>query len=165
MLIKWFIIGWSDIKDYANIIIPIIRNNDKDSVIIVDNTDWSKGIKQCLDDPLDYENIMYTFHFYATSHTQEYRDIVEYCASNKLPIFVTEYGVCTSSAGLPYDFESADAWWQLMNKYNISSCMWDLSAVAEAASMIKHGTLKFDSFTSEDLSQVGLWIVDKLKVD
>lgn len=156
-------ITWQDIKDYANIIIPTIRNNDPNSVIIVGNTDWSKGIKECLNDPLDYENIMYTFHFYATSHLQEYRDIVDYCASKKLPIFVTEYGVCTSNAGFPYDFESSEAWWDLMNKYNISSCMWDLSSVAEAASMIKHGVVKQKGFVTEDLTEAGLWLIDKLK--
>ena len=155
-------ITWQDIKDYANTIIPIIRNNDENSVIIVGNTDWSKGIEDCLKDPLDYENIMYTYHFYSTSHKQEYRDVFEKCAKQNLPIFVTEYGVCSSSANLPYDFESADLWWQLMEEYSISSCMWDLSSVAEAASMIKHGTPRFNNFTDEDLTEAGLWIVNKL---
>ena len=66
------------IKSYAEKIIPIIRMNDRDGIIIVGTPDWSSlGMsgsasgKEILKNPLTgnfTHNVMYSFHFYAASH-------------------------------------------------------------------------------------------------
>lgn len=156
---------WEDIKKYANTIIPIIRNNDEDALIIVGTPVWSSDLDAPLNDPLDYDNIMYTFHFYAASHRQEKRDVLIRACEAKLPVFVTEYGVCADTGNYPYDFDEADIWWDTLNKYKISSCMWDLSSCPEGASMIKYGILKTSGFEYEELTDGGKWLVGKLAIE
>ncbi|MBQ2053985.1 MAG: glycoside hydrolase family 5 protein, partial [Eubacterium sp.] len=58
--------SWSDIKEYAEAVIPVIRANDKDAIIIVGTPTWSQDVEIAADDPITgQENIAYTTHFYA----------------------------------------------------------------------------------------------------
>lgn len=69
--------SWDDIKNYANQIIPIIRANDPDAIIIVGTPTWSQlgmwgHTNEVADSPLTgYNNLVYTLHFYCAeaSHT------------------------------------------------------------------------------------------------
>ena len=47
-------------------------------------------------DPVNATNIMYAFHFYAASHTDNYRSVVSR-AAGRLPLFVTEFGTASAS--------------------------------------------------------------------
>ena len=56
--------SWSDIKSYAEIIIPVIRKNDKNAIIIVGTPNWSQDVDIVSEDPITgYDNIMYAVHF------------------------------------------------------------------------------------------------------
>ena len=61
-------VDWPTVKAYAERIIPVIRAKDPDSVIIVGNPDWSKDLRSVAADPLEFDNILYTLHFYAATH-------------------------------------------------------------------------------------------------
>ncbi len=156
-------VTWQEVKDYANAIIPIIRERDPDAVIIVGNPDWSKDLYTVLADPLDYENIMYTFHFYAASHKDDFRKMVEETSQSGLPIFVTEYGVTAASGGFPRDLESADLWIELLEKENISHCMWSFSTVHEPCSAVRHTVLRYCDYTEEDFTITGQWLMDMIE--
>lgn len=156
-------VEWEDVKRYADVIIPIIRERDPDSVIIVGNPDWSKDLNSVMADPLEYDNIMYTFHFYAASHKEEWRSVVENASQSGLPIFVTEYGVTASSGGFPRDLEEADKWIDLLERENISYCMWSFSSVAEPCSALKRTVLKYSGYTEEDYTETGLWLLETIK--
>ena len=57
---------WKDIKEYANTIIPIIREYDEYSIILVGNPTWSQDVNEACDDPIKgFSNIGYVLHFYA----------------------------------------------------------------------------------------------------
>ena len=155
-------VSWQEVKEYAEQIIPVIRENDPDSLIIVGNPDWSKDLRSVAADPLDYANIMYTFHFYSASHGQEFRDMVEALSREGLPIFVTEFGVTSSSGGFPRDLESADLWIDLLERENISYCMWSFSSAPEACSAVRSGVIKYSGFETEDYTATGLWLLDTL---
>ncbi|MDE5799358.1 MAG: glycoside hydrolase family 5 protein, partial [Treponemataceae bacterium] len=61
---------WSSaIKPYAQAVIPAIRKNASDAVIIVGTNTWSQDLDEAWADKLDFTNVMYTFHFYAGSHS------------------------------------------------------------------------------------------------
>ena len=94
-------VDWEQIKVYAETIIPIIRSNDPDSVIIVGTPDWSQHVDIAADDPLDYPNLLYALHFYSATHKQELRDTAQYAIDKGLPIFVTEYGITASTGNYP----------------------------------------------------------------
>ena len=120
-------VDWQTVKHYAETVIPIIREQDPDSVILVGNPDWSKDLNSVAADPLAYDNILYSLHFYAASHGQAYREMTEQMSQSGLPIFVTEFGITAASGGHPRDVESADQWIDLLERENISYCMWALS--------------------------------------
>ena len=155
-------VDWQAVKTYAEQIIPVIRDKDPDSVIIVGNPDWSKDLYTVAEDPLSFENILYTLHFYAASHGQTVRDMLEEVSRKGLPVFVTEFGVTASSGGFPRDLESADLWIDLLERENISYCMWSFSNAAEPCSALRSDVLKYSGFTEENYNATGLWLLKTL---
>ena len=155
-------VDWSAVKRYAEQIIPVIRDRAPDAVILVGTPDWSKDLNSVAADPLSYDNILYSLHFYAATHGQEYRDMTARVSQAGLPIFVTEYGVTAASGGLPRDLESADLWIDLLEQENISYCMWAFSKAPEACSAIRSTVPIYNGFAQEDYTDTGLWLLDTL---
>ena len=156
-------VDWATVKSYAEVIIPIIREKDPNSVIIVGNPDWSKDLVGVMEDPLEYDNIMYTFHFYSATHKEEWRAVVESASQSGLPIFVTEYGITSANGRFPKNVEEADLWIELLERENISHCMWTFSNVSEPHAAIKNSVLKYNGYTEEDYSETGLWFLEMLR--
>ena len=155
-------VDWPTVKRYAEQVVPVIRSQDPDAVILVGNPDWSKDLDAVAADPLDYDNILYSLHFYAATHGQELRDRTERLSREGLPIFVTEFGVTASNGGFPRDLDSADLWIDLLEREQISYCMWALSTAPEPCSALKRSVLKHNGFTAEDFNATGLWFLDTL---
>ena len=155
-------VDWPTVKKYAEEVIPVIREKDPKAVIIVGNPDWSKDLYSVAADPLDFDNILYTLHFYAATHGDKYREMTEKLSKAGLPIFVSEYGVTAASGGHPRDLESADKWIELLEQENISYCMWSFTKVAEACSAIRSTVPKYNGFVREDYTETGLWLLDTL---
>lgn len=156
-------VDWAAVKKYAEAVIPVIRDKDPAAVVIVGNPEWSKDLYSVAADPLDFDNILYTLHFYSASHGQQFRDMTEELSQSGLPIFVSEYGVTAASGDLPRDLESADEWIALLERENISYCMWSFSKVAEACSAIRATVPKYSGFVTEDYTETGLWLLETLK--
>ncbi len=155
---------WSDVKQYAEDIIPIIRKNDKDAIIVVGTPTWSQDVDEAAKDPVEgFENIMYTVHFYAATHKENIRSKLETAHNAGLPIFVTEFSICEASGNGTIDYDSADEWFSLINKYNISYCGWNLSNKDEASSLISSGCSKTSGWTEDDLSETGKWLRKTIK--
>ena len=92
--VKWD----KDIKPYAEEVITKIRAIDPDSVIIVGTPTWSQDVDIVANNPItDYENIMYTLHFYAATHKEDLRNKLKNAHETGLPIFVTEFGISDAS--------------------------------------------------------------------
>ncbi len=149
---------WKAIKKYANAVIPVIRENDKDAVIIVGTPTWSQDIDQAAKSPLKYDNILYALHFYAGTHTDWLRDRMEDCVEKGLPIFVSEFGTCDASGNGGNDFKQAKKWLKLLDQYEISYCAWNLANKAETSSVIGSGCKKTSGWKSADLSESGKWL-------
>lgn len=67
-----------DVKSYAEDVIPVIRKNAKDAIIIVGTPTWSQDVDLAAKDPITgQENICYTCHFYAATHKDNIRDKVK----------------------------------------------------------------------------------------
>ncbi len=156
-------VEWSAIREYADIIIPVIREHDPDSVIIVGTPNWSQDVDIAANDPLDYDNILYTLHFYSATHKESLRNKLRTALSKGLPVFVTEFGITASSGGRPIDKEEADIWIDLLEEEKISYCMWNFSKAAEACAALKADCLKTKDFTRDDFSEAGLWFIDTVE--
>ncbi len=155
---------WSDIKTYAQNIIPAIRANDKDAVIIVGTPTWSQDVDVAAASPITgYSNIMYSLHFYAATHKDDLRNKMKSAIQAGLPVFVSEYGICDSSGSGSIDENSANTWVDLMDEYGVSYVMWNLSNKDESSSILKSSVTKTSGFTYDDLSQSGRWLYNMLQ--
>ncbi len=155
---------WPEIKAYAEDIIPIIRANDPDAVIIVGTPTWSQEVDKPAADPITgYDNLMYTLHFYAATHKEDLRDRMTAAIQDGLPIFVTEYGICDASGSGALDIDSANEWVRLMNEYDVSYAVWNLSNKDESSALIASDVTKTSGFTYDDLSESGKWVYDMLQ--
>lgn len=155
--------AWQEIKTYAEEIIPVIRANDEDAVILVGTPNWSQFVEEAAADPIrGYDNVMYTLHFYAATHKEELRNKMTAAQEAGLPIFVSEYGICDASGNGAIDEEQADAWVEAMNRCGISYVAWNLSNKEETSAMIKSSCTKTDNFLAEDLSASGCWLYGML---
>ena len=156
-------VEWPDIKSYAESVIPVIRENDPDSVIIVGTPIWSQRVDEAAKDPLEFDNLLYTLHFYSATHKDELRAVAQEARDAGLPIFVTEYGITAASGGFPRDLEEADRWIDFLEEEGISYCMWSFSKIPEPCSAIRNTCLKYNGFTEEDYTETGLWLIETLK--
>lgn len=156
-------VSWTDIKAYAEEIIPVIRANDADAVIIVGTPTWSQDVDKAAADPIaGYDNLMYTLHFYAATHTDWLRDRMVEALNAGLPVFVSEFGICDASGGGGIDYEQSDAWIKKLNEYGVSYVAWNLSNKGETSAIFQSGCNKTSDFTTEDLSENGQWIYEML---
>lgn len=146
------------IKPYAEKVIPVIRKNDKDAVIIVGTPTWSQDIDQALADPLDFDNVMYALHFYAATHSDWLRERTEKCVAGGLPIFVSEFGCCDASGNGGNDFGQTEKWLKLLDKYGISYCNWNLANKNESSSCFRESAKADGNWSDSDYSEGGAWI-------
>ena len=157
-------VGWSSmVKPYAEQIIPVIRANDSDAVIIVGTPTWSQDIDQALNDPLDGDNIMYALHFYAATHTDWLRDRLKTCVNGGLPVFVSEFGLCDASGNGANDLGQAEKWLSLLDELGISYCNWSLANKDESASAFKPSAGSNGNWSEGDLTESGKWISEWFK--
>lgn len=155
--------SWSsNIKPYAEKIIPVIRKNAPNSVIIVGTPTWSQEIDKPLSDPLNYKNVMYAFHFYAATHAG-LRSNVENCVAQGLPVFVSEFGTCDASGGGANDFNETQKWLSYFDKQGISYCNWSICNKDETCSVLRPGTSANGNWSESDLTENGKWIRNWLR--
>lgn len=153
--------SWADIKAYAAEVIPIIRANSPDAVIVVGTPTWSQDVDKAAADPLTGEideNAMYALHFYAATHQQDLRNKLSLAVEGGLPVFVTEFGICDASGNGRIDYESANEWVALMDSLDVSYICWNLSNKNEASALFKPDCNKTSGFTEDDLSAEGVWL-------
>lgn len=149
---------WDSIRTYAQEVIPIIRANDQDSIIIVGTPTWSQGIDQAAAEPLPYDNLLYALHFYAATHTDWLRQRLVSCTEKGLPVMVSEFGMCDASGNGSNDFSQTSQWLDLLDQHQIGYCCWNLANKAETSSVIIPGCEKISDWAEEDLSESGRWI-------
>lgn len=156
---------WADVKAYAERVVPIIRANDPDAVVIVGTPEWSQRVDEAAADPLAGalgDNVLYALHFYAATHQQPLRDRLATVVEAGLPVFVSEFGICDASGNGAVDYASADAWVALMDELGVSYVCWNLSNKDEASALIAAGCPKESGFSEEDLSAEGRWLREVL---
>lgn len=154
--------SWADIKRYADEVIPVIREHAPDAVVLVGTPTWSQRVDEAAADPLDFDNVMYTLHFYAATHQQDLRDRLQTAVEAGLPVFVSEFGICDASGSGAVDYASADAWVDLMDSLDVGYVCWNLSNKDESSALFKPGCDKTSGFERDDLSEEGVWLWDVL---
>ncbi len=134
-------VNWATVKNYADQIIPIIRANDPDTIIIVGTPNWSQLGTDVVNNKLNYTNIMYTFHFYAATHSTSLLTPF----TDKLPIFCTEWGLSEASGTGTLDQNNANAFMSIFDGNNtggqkISWCGWSWCDKNETSAYLQAGS-------------------------
>ncbi|MDP4181621.1 MAG: cellulase family glycosylhydrolase [Bacillota bacterium] len=157
-------VTWSqNIKPYAQEVIPVIRANDPDGVIIVGTSTWSQDIDAAADNKLTFSNVMYTCHFYAGTHGQSLRDKIDYAMSKGAAIFVTEWGTSDASGnGGPYLTDSK-TWLDFLASRKISWANWSLCDKSEASAALNPGASVNGGWTDSNLSASGKFVKSNMK--
>jgi aryl-phospho-beta-D-glucosidase BglC (GH1 family) len=154
-------VDWSVIKGYAEQIIPIIRKYDPEAIIIVGTPSWSGKPGLAAENPITGDlayNLMYTFHFYAGSHTNF--DHVDQ-ALTKIPLFVTEWGVSSASGNTGNDYVNAQKWLDLFaggnsSKIKVSWMNWSYADKNETSASLKSGSCNAGSWNNT--TEAGTWV-------
>lgn len=157
-------VTWNTIKNYADQVIPVIRAIDNDAPIIVGTRAWSSlGLsegstaQEILNNPLTFSNILYTFHFYAKDHRDSYLSHLDW-ASDRLPIFVTEFGTQEASGDGANDLAMSQRYMDLMRTKKISWANWNFSDDARSGAVWTSGTCSGTNWTTSRLKEAGLFI-------
>ena len=148
---------WSDVHAYADQIIPVIRANSPQAVVIVGTPYFDKELMSAARDPLAFDNVMYTCHFYVATHGKDLRGEVEGALAEGLPVFITECGLSQASGDGRVDFESAVAWFDFVREHKLSYVLWSLSNKSETSAFIKATSSAAKHLDESDLTPVGLW--------
>ncbi len=147
---------WSDCKTYANQVIPCIRKNS-DGIVLVGNPRWTADLYSVMRDPLKgYDNIMYTYHFYAYDHKNTTQ--VETAYDSGFPVFISEYGFMESSGDGPLNLNAGANWYQVLDSRNISYVAWNISNSKGSASIFKYGSYDLVSVANDNLKEWGIFL-------
>ncbi|MEK7394162.1 MAG: glycoside hydrolase family 5 protein, partial [Fibrobacterota bacterium] len=165
-------VSWPEIKSYAQKIIPIIRKNDSNTVIIVGTPEWSRRTAHAAADPLTVDangdsirNVMYTYHGYAATHgmADDLRGVLE-----KVPVFATEWSVTESSGNGRVDWQKSRRFVEFLNTnpyQKVSWSQWSWVDKNEKSALLKAGS----GGLSWELSEVGdtcaVWIKEPGRTD
>jgi endoglucanase len=158
-------VSWSRVRDYAEELIPVIRANDPETPILVGTRAWSSlGVSdggnetEVVNNPVRANNIMYTFHFYAASHGDEYLNALSR-AADRIPMFVTEFGTQTYTGDGGNDFTMSQRYLDLMAAKKISWTNWNFSDDFRSGAVFNEGVCPNGPYTgTAPLKSAGVWI-------
>lgn len=155
-------VKWADrVKPYAKQVIPAIRKNAPDAVILVGCPTWSQDVDICAADPLEFDNIMYTLHFYAGTHGDELRIKCQKALHMGAPVFVSEWGTSAADGNGGVFVRESDEWLNFLVENKLSWCNWSLADRDETSAALLPGALA-KGWALEHLSESGRYVFAKL---
>lgn len=159
---------WEDVREYADNVIPVIRENAPGAVILVGSPEYSTAINEAMESPLEYDNIMYSYHKYvdvSQDHEPKFYWL-EKAVEMGFPVFVTEMGIADKQESYlqeetaydddkPLVLEPARKFLDYLEENQISWCGWALSNSDEIHAAIRKECGKLSGWTEDDLTQGG----------
>jgi endoglucanase len=163
-------VTWDRIKSYHELIIPVIRDRDRNAVILLGTRGYSSfGLgegsneSEIINNPVRAKNIMYTFHFYAASHRDNYLSALAR-AADKIPVFASEFGTQTYTGGGDNDFVQSQKYIDLMAAKKISWTVWNFSDHTNSGAVLMPGTCPDGEFAgTSSLKDSGIWAREKIR--
>lgn len=154
--------SWNTIKTYAKKVIRAIRAQDKNGVILIGTPQWSQDVDIAASSPIKgYKNLMYTLHFYAGTHGAYLRDKAKTALDKKLPLFVSEFGICDASGTGSLNKKEGAQWMRFLKKHKISYIGWNLSNKQESSALLRPSCQKTSGWKKADLSPWGKWLLKR----
>ena len=155
--------NWGDILEYSSRVIPVIRANSPEAIIIVGTPNFDQNLSGAVLRPIPFDNVMYTLHFYAATHSEDLMGELQASVDAGIPVFITECGISESSGDGNLDFESAAIWFRYLNENRVSYAVWSFSNKNESSALLKPGFDPDRLITNEDLTPAGLWVREVIR--
>ena len=153
---------WDDIIEYAMEVIPVIRRNSPDAIIIVGTPNFSVNIEYPAANPLPFDNIMYAFHFYTGYSQGGYVRRIESAIEAGIGIFVSEWGLSYEPGENFPCFDKAQDFLDFVNMHYLSWAAWSLSNKNEVFSAIHYTSMSLSDWQDYELTDVGRFLFDAL---
>ena len=148
-------VTWNDnVKPYAETVIPVIRTNTN-AIILVGGPTWSQDLHEAAKNPINAENIMYTCHFYAGTHTDWLRQRIADCG---LPVFVSEWGTSAADGNGGVYLDEAQRWIDFMSERGISWANWSLCDKNESSAALVNRANVNDGISEDELTESGKFV-------
>lgn len=155
---------WWEVKAYAEEVIRVIRENDPNNIILVGSPHWDQDVDIAASDPIrDYDNLMYTMHFYAATHGKELRDRTDDAIKSGLPIFVSESAGMEASGDGPLNVKAWQEYIDWMESRKLSWITWSVSDKEETCSILKKSAKSDGKWKDEDLKESGIKVREFLR--
>ncbi len=156
-------VTWNnDIKPYAQEVIPVIRANDPDGIVIVGTGTWSQDVHHAADNPLSFSDVMYATHFYAGTHGQFLRDRIDYALNKGVGVFVSEWGTSAASGDGGVYLNESQQWIDFMNSRNVSWINWSLADKNESSAALMPGASPTGGWNQAQLSTSGQFVREQI---
>lgn len=159
------VVTWDEqIKPYAEEIIPIIRNNSPKSLIIVGTPNWCQKLEDAANNPLNFDNIMYSCHFYSGTHDKDLRNSIDGALNKGIAIFISEWGTTDMTGNGEIYIYKTNEWMDFLKSRNISWVNWSFSNKDESSAIINSS---YNINNGEDfndyLTESGLYVKSLFK--
>ncbi|MDN3583820.1 glycoside hydrolase family 5 protein [Mucilaginibacter flavus] len=158
--------NWKTVKEYATQIISVIREYDKNNVIVVGSPHWDQDVDVVVADPLTgFNNIAYSFHFYASDpyHQQALRAKADKAIKLGLPLMITEWGVGEASGDGEFNLQKTQTWMKWLADNHLSWVNWNITDKHETTAILQSGAPIYGGWTEANLTPAGLFIREQLR--
>lgn len=155
---------WQEVKSYSEEVIKVIRENDPNNIILVGCPHWDQDVDLPAADPIKaYNNIMYTMHFYASTHGKELRDRTDKAIEEGLPIFISESAGMEASGDGPLNMKAWQEYIDWMEARKLSWITWSVSDKEETCSILNKSAKSEGKWKDEDLKESGVKVREFLR--
>ena len=145
-------ISWSEVKNYANQVIQVIRQYS-DNLVLVGNPSWDQNPSDAIGNEVNdsKKNTAYTLHYYANSHNwsgnydwggESEGSKGEKAMNAGLSVFVSEWGTADASGGGDPNQSRNQSWQDYVNKHKLSWANWSASYISEGTAAFQNGSSK-----------------------
>lgn len=155
--------SWDDVVAYADQVIPVIRKNSPNAVIIVGTPKHCTDLRSAVEKPLDYDNVTYSYHLYTMTSRDGYRTEIPNAMQNNLAVFVSEWGINYLPGQEEINYRKASEFAAFMKQHTISWAFWSLSNKDEVYALLTPNTTRLNGWQEDDLTESGRLVLDLLK--
>lgn len=152
--------SWANIKKYADYMVPIIRKNDKNGIIVVGTPDFCTkpnipNGSRVKDTVKGKSNIVYAVHQYGNWNWNE----IKRAKNAGVPLLATEFSPLDGFTGKDPQYKNAESCLSYMNGAGIGRFVWALRDSRTGYQIIKSNAPQNGKWDDTTLSEHGRWMV------
>ena len=152
------------IKPYHEAIIPIIRANAPDNIILCGTKTWSQDVDEAARNPITIsKNIAYTLHFYASTHKESLRAKARTALAAGVALMVTEGGLSSADGNGGIDTAEGRLWINFLDQNGILWTNWSSVDVDESSAALKPGSSPNGGWNESQLTPSGTWVRNRIR--